>query len=270
MSDHLLRDLAPVSDVAWHAIEEDVKPRLEVQLAARKLVDFKGPSGWEHSATNVGRIQDVEGPSTDVKMAQRVVLPVIETRVDFSLSRRELENAARGATDLDFGELDDAARRLALTENQVVFHGYATAGIIGLAEASTHDPIELDADTERYPASVARAVDVLREAGIDGPYGLAIAPDIYTTIAETAEHGGYPLFEHVRAILGGPLVWAPGIAGGVVLSQRGGDFLFDSGEDISIGYRSHDADAVHLYLEESYTFRVLEPDAAVALRGAAS
>jgi uncharacterized linocin/CFP29 family protein len=50
-----------------------------------------------------------------------------------------------------------------------------------------------------------------------------------------------------------------------VLSTRGGDFLFDSGQDLSIGYESHDADAVHLYLEESFSFRVATPDAAVPL-----
>jgi len=62
------------------------------------------------------------------------------------------------------------------------------------------------------------------------------------------------------------LVWAPGVDGGVVLSLRGGDFILDSGQDLSIGYLSHDADVVRLYLEESFSFRVLEPDAAIALR----
>jgi uncharacterized linocin/CFP29 family protein len=50
-----------------------------------------------------------------------------------------------------------------------------------------------------------------------------------------------------------------------VASLRGGDFLFDSGQDLSIGYDSHDADAVHLYVEESFSFRVATPEAAVAL-----
>jgi len=119
---------------------------------------------------------------------------------------------------------------------------------------------------ERSPDGVARAVDTLRQAGIDGPYGLAICPDLYTRIIESAEYGGHLLLDHLRKILGGPLVWAPGIEGGVVLSLRGGDFQFDSGQDLSIGYLDHDADVVRLYIEESFSFRVLEPDAAVALR----
>jgi len=84
-------------------------------------------------------------------------------------------------------------------------------------------------------------------------------------VLETSEHGGYPLLEHLREIVAGPLVWSPGVDGAVVVSLRGGDFLFDSGEDISIGYDHHDADAVHLYFEESFSFRVVTPEAAVAL-----
>ena len=82
---------------------------------------------------------------------------------------------------------------------------------------------------------------------------------------ETGEHGGYPLLDHLRKIIDGPLVWAPGVDGAVVVSLRGGDFLFDSGQDLSIGYDSHDAEAVELYLEESFSFRVATPEAAVAL-----
>jgi len=50
-----------------------------------------------------------------------------------------------------------------------------------------------------------------------------------------------------------------------VLSTRGGDFELDLGQDISIGYLSHSETAVKLYLQESFTFRVLTTEAAVAL-----
>jgi len=66
-------------------------------------------------------------------------------------------------------------------------------------------------------------------------------------------------------ILEGPIVWAPGVRGAVVLSLRGGDFVFDAGQDLSIGYDSHDSEVVRLYLEESFSFHVATADAAVAL-----
>ena len=60
-------------------------------------------------------------------------------------------------------------------------------------------------------------------------------------------------------------MWAPGVEGAVLVSQRGGDFALQVGEDLSIGYDSHDSEAVALYLEESLTFQVLTADAAIAL-----
>ena len=264
--DHLYRELAPISDSAWEQIETEAKSRLVTHLAARKLVDLHGPRGWDHSATDLGRVDEVESPAEGVRGARRRVLPLVELRADFSVSREELDDADRGADNIELPELDEAVRQIALAENTTVFHGYMAAGMLGLTEASSHSPIAIEADMEQYPKVVARATDVLRHAGIGGPYGLAIDPETYTVIVETTEHGGYLLLDHLRQILGGPVVWAPGVECGVVLSLRGGDFVIDSGQDLSIGYLDHDAAAVRLYVEESFSFRVVEPDAAVALR----
>ncbi len=262
---HLHRELAPISTTGWEAVEEEARSRLSTYLAARKLVDFEGPAGWAHSATDLGRVTDIKGPAPEVSAAQRVVLAMVELRAAFTLDRRQIDDADRGAKDLDLAGLEAAARRLALGENTAVFHGYAAGSIRGITESTSHAPVPLGPDAEHYPTSVAGAVDVLRQSGIDGPYGLALSPAIYTGIVERSEHGGHLLFDHLRQILGGPLVWAPGLEGGIVLSLRGGDFVLESGQDISIGYSAHDATTVSLYLEESFTFRVLEPDAAVAL-----
>ena len=263
---HLLREHAPITEATWKLIDDEARQRLAPALAARKLVDFDGPHGWEHSATNLGHTRTIAVvPGDGVIAEQRQVLATVELRAPFSISRKELRDADRGAQDVDLDALDAAAHRIATAENRAVFHGWEAAGIAGIAERSTHDAITLGEDCEHYPRHVARAVEALLCAGVGGPYGLALGPEPYTRVQETTEHGGYPLFEHLREIIGGPLVWAPGVRGAVVLSQRGGDFLFDSGEDLSIGYESHDADAVELYLVESFTFRVATDDAAVAL-----
>jgi uncharacterized linocin/CFP29 family protein len=263
---HLLREHAPITEATWSLIDDEARERLTPALAARRLVDFAGPHGWEHSATNLGRISPLGGAPVDgVTASQRRVLAVVELRAPFSLARSELGDADRGAPDVDLATLDEAAHRIATAENRAVFHGWEAAGITGIAAATTHDAITLGSDCEQYPRHVAAAVEALLRAGVDGPYGLALGPDAYTNVLETTEHGGYPLLDHLRKIIGGPLVWAPGVDGAVVVSERGGDFLFDAGEDIAIGYESHDADSVEFYLVESFTFRVATPEAAVAL-----
>jgi uncharacterized linocin/CFP29 family protein len=263
---HLHRDLAPISDTGWETIDDEAKTRLTTHLAARKLVDFAGPHGWTHSSTNLGRIEPISGPSEGVAAAQRQVLPLVELRAEFKVSRVQLDDADRGAADIDLDELDEAVRQIAIGENVTVFHGYPAAGILGITESSSHAPITPDADMSKYTSAIAQAVDALRLAGINGPYGLAICPSTYTKIIESTEHGGHLLLDHLHKILGGPLVWSPGVDGGVVLSLRGGDFILESGQDLSIGYLDDDADVVRLYIEESLNFRVLEPDAAVAVR----
>jgi uncharacterized linocin/CFP29 family protein len=263
---HLLREKAPITEQGWRVLDDEARQRLSPALAARKLVDFSGPHGWDYSATNLGRSEELSDlPGEGVAARQRRVLGLVELRARFPIARSELEDAERGAEDIDLGALDEAARRIAVAENAVVFHGWQAAGITGAIEASTNERITLGEDCERYPRHIAKAVDALRGVGIDGPYGLALSPEAHTAVLETSQHGGYPLLEHLGKILGGPIVWAPGVRGGAVVSLRGGDFLFEAGQDLSIGYLNHDAESVELYLEESLSFRIATPEAAVGL-----
>jgi uncharacterized linocin/CFP29 family protein len=263
---NLLRGNAPITEAGWELLDSEARERLEPALGARKLVEFSGPHGWQHSATNLGRAEELSGvPAKGVEARQRRTLGLVELRARFSIARSELDDADRGAVDVNLEALDEAARAIAAAENAAVFHGWSAAGIAGIIEASTNEAIPLGEDCERYPRHVAKAVDTLRAVGVDGPYGLALGPEVHTMVLETSQHGGYPLLEHLREIAGGPMVWAPAVKGGAVLSMRGGDFLFESGQDLSIGYESHDADAVQLYVEESFAFQVATPEAAVPL-----
>ncbi|MEU7791350.1 family 1 encapsulin nanocompartment shell protein [Amycolatopsis sp. NPDC049159] len=268
---HLMRDLAPITDAGWKEVDAEAKERLQTHLAARRLVDVAGPHGWRHSATDLGRTATVAagslaGLGEGAVVRQRRVLPLTEVRVPFTVSREELDDAERGADDLEFDDLDRAAKQIAMIENHAVFHGWAAAGITGITETSPYDTPSLGDDPDAYPGVVARAVDTLRQAGIKGPYGLAIAPDGYTRIVESTEHGGHLLFDHLRRVLGGgKVVRAPGLEGALIVSLDSGGFSLELGQDLAVGYSHHDAETVALYLEESFSFRVVEPDAAITL-----
>ncbi len=263
---HLLRDHAPITQGGWKAIDDEARERLLPGLASRRLVDFSGPHGWEHSATNLGRVEDVDVSQVKgVEANRRVVLPLVELRARFTVSREELRAGDRGAEDVDFDALDVAAQSIVEAENLAVFHSWPKTGIDGISERSPHGAIKGGGGVEKYPEHVARAVELLLRKGIAGPYGLALGREEYTRVVESAEHGGYPLLDHLRKILEGPIVWAPGVKGAVVLSMRGGDFSFESGQDLAVGYESHDSDVVTLYLEESFSFCVLTPEAAVPI-----
>jgi uncharacterized linocin/CFP29 family protein len=269
---HLLRDHAPIPERAWKAIDAEAKERLTPLLAARRLADWVGPGGWRHDAMSLGRADELPGPpaglsdGAQVVVRRRRVLPLAEYRVPFTVSRAEIDDIQRGSRDPELDDLARAARVAAELENRAVLVGWESAGIEGVSEASPYPTGTLGDDCTAYPGLVAVAVDQLRRNGIEGPYALAISPERYTAIVSTTEHGGYPLMEHLTRVLeSGSIVRSPGLEGALVVSHRGGDFLLDVGQDISIGYHHHDAEQVHLYLEESFTFKVAEPDAAVVL-----
>lgn len=263
---HLLRSHAPISELGWTQIDAEARERLEPALGARKLVDFSGPHGWQHSATNLGRTVPLDGSPVDgVSAIARQVLPLLELRADFTITRADLRDIDRGALDADFESLDAAAHSIATAENTAVLHGWADL-IRGVAELAPHPERALGNDPHGFPRAISAAVADLRGSGISGPYGLALDPEHHRLATEAAEHGGTLLTEHLSEILGGPIVWTPGLSGGVVISLRGGDFLLESGQDLSVGYSSHDADVVRLYIQESFSFRVATPEAAAALQ----
>lgn len=264
--DHLLRDLAPVSTAAWTAIETEARRTLKTTLAARKLVDFRGPLGWDAAAVGTGRSQSVATPpGCEAEARLRQVLPLVELRVPFVMKRSELDAVERGAEDPDTAPVRIAARKIAIAEDRAVFHGYPAANIRGLCQSGAEAKLALGDDVAGYPTLIATALNRLRDRGVDGPYVVALSERAYTSLIE-ATQSGYPVLEHVRRLVDGPLVWAPGLDGAVVLSQRGGDFALTVGQDFSIGYASHDAEQVRLYIEESFTFQAITPEAAEPLK----
>ncbi|GIW40323.1 MAG: bacteriocin [Candidatus Binatia bacterium] len=262
--DDLRKELAPVPGEAWKVVEEEARRVLKLSLAGRKIVDFSGPHGWATSAVGTGTVERLKkAPGNGVEAALRQVQPLVELVAPFELSRADLDDVARGRKDPDLTPLLEAAKSLARAEDTVIFEGYAAAGIRGLREASPHPTLEISENYQDYPAVVAEGLRLLREAGVDGPYALALGPRCYAGLLRSTV-GAYPVFELVRRVVGGPLVWAPYVDGAVLASLRGGDYELVVGRDISIGYSSHTDSSVRLYLVESLTFRVHTPEAAVS------
>jgi uncharacterized linocin/CFP29 family protein len=262
--DLLKRDHAPITPEAWKQIDDDAKRVLQLNLAGRKLVDFDGPHGWQYAAVNTGRLTIRTDGGLGVPWGVRGVMPLIEIRVPFELPMMELDNASRGAV-LDLPTVVSAAEQAAHAEDTAIFNGFSAGGIEGIIPSSPHPAITIPDDYADYPSIVVDAVETLRRGGINGPYALALGPNCYAGLAQAAEDG-YPIRERVEHFLDGPMVLAPKIDGAVLLSHRGGDFQLSVGQDLSIGYAGHEKDKVHLYLTESFAFRVLERAAAVYLK----
>ncbi|PJN24967.1 family 1 encapsulin nanocompartment shell protein [Kitasatospora sp. CB02891] len=264
---NLHRELAPVSAAAWAEIEEEARRTFTLHLAGRRVVDLLGPDGPELAAVGTGHLADIAAPTNGVQARARECRPLVELRVPFTVTRAAVDDVERGSKDSDWDPVKDAARTIALAEDRALFDGYAAAGITGIRDGSSNHPVALPADVRDYPNAVSRALTALRLAGVGGPYSLLLGADTYTAVNETSDHG-YPVHNHLARLLDGEIIWAPAVEGAILLSTRGGDFELHLGEDLSIGYLSHDDTTVHLYLQESLTFQLHTPEASVSLTSA--
>ena len=261
---NLHRELAPISAAAWAAIEEEARRTFKRHVAGRRVVDVQGPDGTALSAAGTGHFSDIEPPADGVIARARHSQPIIELRVPFTVDRQAVDDVERGAKDSDWQPVKDAARKIAFAEDRAVFESYPAAGIVGIRENSSNPALALPGDALAYPNIISQAVSSLRLAGVNGPYSVLLSADAYTIVTETSDHG-YPIHEHLARVVDGEIIWAPAIEGAFVLSTRGGDYELRVGQDLSIGYLSHDAASVQLYFQESLTFFVYTSEAAVAL-----
>jgi len=261
---NLHRELAPIAEAAWAQIEEETTRTLKRYLAGRRVVDVLAPGGMALAGVATGHLVAITPPAEGIIAHQREVKALVELRVPFELSRQAIDDVERGSVDADWQPAKDAAKTLAFAEDRAIFDGYREANIQGIREGTSNPIKSLPDEVRDYPDAVAQALSQLRLVGVNGPYAVLLGANEYTALVETRDYG-YPLLDHVKRMIDGDIMWAPAINGAFVLSTRGGDFELNIGSDVSIGYLSHTDTIVRLYLQETFTFRVVTSEAAVAL-----
>lgn len=261
---NLYRELAPITEVAWKDIELEATRTFKRHIAGRRVIDVSGPSGPVTAAVGTGHLLEVTPPGDGVVAHLRESKPLVRLRVPFTINRVDVDDVERGSQDSDWDNVKEAAKQLAFAEDRAIFEGYAAAEIGGIRKSSSNPALALPADPREIPDVISQALSELRLAGVDGPYCVLLSADIYTQVSETTEHG-YPIREHLNRLVDGEIIWAPAIDGAFVVSSRGGDFDLQLGTDVSIGYLSHDAETVELYLQETFTFLSYTAEASVSL-----
>ncbi len=262
MIDILNRSLAPIPDEAWEFLDEEAREVLELRLGARKVVDFKGPLGLDVSSINTGRMNKISAEGAEFRSREN--LNLIEVELPVKIERSEIDAFARGAEDADSEPVREAAKKIAEIENKAVFFGMSEAGIKGIIPLSKeeHDPIKIEEDRSSFFSAIFTARERLLEEGIEGPYNILMGTKHYN-LMNKLESACYPLFKKVQDLVGSEIIYVPELEDNSVMLAAGDDFELFVGQDISLGYKNHDADSVDLFLFETFTFKVNGPEAAI-------
>lgn len=252
----LYKDLAPITKEAWNQMEDRLMEVFKSYLSARKVVKVYGPKGFDFNVITEGRLGEIKEDG-DIYYGNYYVLPLTEARVEFEMSRWELDNISRGAKDINYEPLEEAAKKIALFEENAIYNGLENANIDGLIKSAEGEPITFGDNPNSIMDSISKGIVRLKEAYQEGAFNLIVGEKAYRKIisGETA----YPLDRRIEELLEGKIIYSHVIDGALLVPHDHEDLEMTIGRDLSIGYQSNDNEKVRFFITESFTFRVLDP-----------
>ena len=264
----LRRSAAPLSEKVWKEVDDIAGSMFKQTVVARRIVDFDGPRGWNHVATQLGTFKPAQAPQSSGKVRFSVpdVVLLTELRADFTIPWADIDIFERVGPTLSSKSIETAARDMALGEDALLFYGSSTNP--GLLTSRDTPRVALSdwSHPGRLVADLLAAVEKLDTLSVKGPYEAVLAPHhYYSYLRQTGEGGVYPAAKQLGIVIA-KVHNSPAIDGAVVFSTRGGDSLITVGGDFTVGYRFHDETAVHLFAVETIAAQLLNPEAICLIR----
>lgn len=261
----LRKEMAPISAEAWKEIEDLAKETLAATLSGRKFVDIDGPHGIAYASVPMGRLELGKKTSDGTPgYGIHKVLPLVETRIPFSVQSWELDNIDRGAKDSELDSLVKACREAALFEEKAIYKGFKEASIEGIEKAASDQILDMKLNTESIIETLAEAQTQLLKAGVEGGADLVVPLKLWKYLARSTPGGS--LKNIVERQIQGKVIYSEVPENALLVANRGEDLELSIGQDFAIGYHSHSASEVNLFLTESFTFRVISPEAVIGFK----
>lgn len=261
----LRRELAPISPKGWQEIDSMARDTLVSNVSGRKFVDVDGPHGISHACVTLGRLEmPKKQDHGKVGYGVHQVQPLVEARVDFTLETWELDNVERGARDLQLDALVEACREIALFEEKAIFQGFKPGGIAGLQDAVKGQELSITLDMDSLMDAVSEGQTRLLKEGVEGPANLVVSAPLWKYLARSTPGG--TLRSLIQKQIEGQVIYSELVEDAILVAARGEDLELSVGQDFAVGYHSHSTTEVNLFVTESFTFRIIAPEALVGYR----
>lgn len=261
----LNREKAPISTEVWSVIDAELEELLAKRLKLRSVIDFDENFDFETDAIPTGKLAKISSKN-GTTLCAREPISLVEMRYDFDLPKSVVDSIKRGIEDFDNEALQKAANEFAISENSMILDGIKKANIIGLLENLEHKPLTATTPKEILVA-LTKALEVFDESFVDGGFKIVVSNQIYSKlVVETI--GAMSIKHKIEQLLGQNSIVVSNAMGhdkALVISQRGGDYKFYSGLDVSVGYEKENKDSISLFLTQSAAFRVLSPEASMVI-----
>lgn len=264
--DYLDREAAPFGAEVWTRIDETVVGTARTQLTGRRLLELEGPHGLG--------LKSIAGPDEDLfcdveaAVCLSPVTPVPTIKHSFTLPMRDVANYETTGVVFNVRAISVAAMAVARREDDLIFNGLPDRGLSGLLNVPDSATISLQEWSEPGRAfdNIMEAVNVLDDAGLRGPYALALSPPLYNTLFRLYPNGGPTEMEQIAMMVTGGIIRSPVIENGGVLIAVGRQFLsLVVGQDLVTAYVGPQCGEFEFCLMESAVLKVSLPQAVCAI-----
>jgi uncharacterized linocin/CFP29 family protein len=261
----LNRTNAPFSNGVWSVIDETMGEFLSKRLNLRGVVDFKDQYTYDTDAIFTKELKNISDKK-GLSISTREPIKMVEIKKTFTISNDTIDQIKRGVEDFEDKELATAANEFATIENNMILEGLKEASFTGIANHPDVVTMEVKS-TKDILSSVAKSLGVFNKEFVDGGFKLVVSSGTLAKLY-TEFFDGISVKTKLDDILGaGNTVVNEDIGDNraMIISQRGGDFEFCSGLDLSIGFEKAAKDSVELFLIQTCALRILSPEAAIIL-----
>lgn len=237
-------------------------------LSGRRIIDVEGPYGVGLTTVEVGDDDKCREPGPEEASAvvsRAVSVPMIYRR--FAISKRRIAAWQEMGQPPNMKAAEDAGQAVAAREEEFIYQGQADFNLGGLLTVAGRQTLAAGnwSNVDEVLENVITAVNMLDDKGYRGPYGLAMAPELYNNLFRRYPGSDLLQIEHLKRLCTRGIVKAA-IDGCVLVAREVGSIVI--GQDLQIAHLSSDAAHEHFAASESIVLKIEEPNAICTIVGA--
>jgi uncharacterized linocin/CFP29 family protein len=268
---------SPLSNQEFTQLDQTVIDAARRQLVGRRFIELYGPLGRgvqsifnDIFAENLEAKMDFQGSfDTDIEASKRVNYTIPLLYKDFVLYWRDLDQAKVLDIPIDFSAAANAARDVAILEDQMIFHGTREFDIPGLMNVPGRLTQLIGEWFESGNAfqDIVDARNKLLEMNHNGPFALVLSPQLYSLIHRVHRDTNVLEIEHIRELVTDGVFQSPVLKGksGVLVNTGKNNLDLAISEDFDTAYLGVEGMNHPFRVYETIVLRIKRPSAICTL-----
>jgi uncharacterized linocin/CFP29 family protein len=268
---------APLTNSEFEQLDRTVIDTARKQLVGRRFIHLYGPLGRgiqsihnDIYSENIQASMDFRGSmDTQTESTKRVNYTIPMLYKDFVLYWRDIEQAKALDIPIDFSPAANAARQVALLEDQMVFHGsteFDIPGLMNVKERITHITGNWYESGNAFN-DVVEARNKLLQMGHNGPFAMVLSPELYSLLHRVHKDTNVLEIEHVRELITDGVFQSPVLKGktGVIVNTGQHNLDLAVSEDFDTAYLGEEGMNHPFRVYETVALRIKRPSAICTL-----